>query len=287
MLRRTYDYEYGRSRQLCKDMPPELAYISPVHAGLQFETERRISWDNSTRLTRGRDPYCLFQYTLSGHCEFEDPAGRRKLDAGKAFLVPIPSPTRYWRPDDTHWEWIWIVFGGEVSRRIVDKVNQEVGYTFEMEMNSAPIRILEQLYAGAIRGERKTPYEVCGQVHLFLMAICQLVLSQRDELPPGISAAQQMIENNYSDPDLDLNQLAEAAALSKYHFARLFKEATGRSPWQQLIRTRMERALELLSYTRMPIKQICREAGFRHYSYFCTQFRKYHGMTPGSVQRGR
>ena len=59
---------------------------------------------------------------------------------------------------------------------------------------------------------------------------------------------------------LDLNSISQAAGLSAFHFARLFKAATGDSPFQFVTRTRMERAKELLRKTRLPVSDIAEPA---------------------------
>ena len=62
---------------------------------------------------------------------------------------------------------------------------------------------------------------------------------------------------------LDLGSISRAAGLSVFHFSRLFKAATGDSPFQFVTRTRMERAKELLRKTRLPISDIAERVGYR------------------------
>ncbi len=85
--------------------------------------------------------------------------------------------------------------------------------------------------------------------------------------------------------DIRLSNLAEAAALSPFHFARQFKASTGEAPAAYVTRRRVERAEELLRHTRLSIPEIAYKLGFAHQSHLHRAFKKRLGQTPGSVRR--
>jgi AraC-like DNA-binding protein len=74
--------------------------------------------------------------------------------------------------------------------------------------------------------------------------------------------------------------ISRAVSLSEFHFARLFKAATGDSPYQFVTRMRMERAKELLRKTRLPISQIAERVGFTKPNHFSARFRSVLGCPP-------
>jgi AraC family transcriptional regulator len=84
---------------------------------------------------------------------------------------------------------------------------------------------------------------------------------------------------------LDLSSISQAAGLSAFHFARLFKAATGNSPFQFVTRTRMKRAKELLRKTRLPISEIGERVGYHKPSNFSTRFRAVVGCPPDAYRR--
>ena len=69
--------------------------------------------------------------------------------------------------------------------------------------------------------------------------------------------------------------------MSPYHFARLFKQATGVSPRQFVIRRRIEAAKILLAARRLSIGEVALAVGFCSQSHFTTSFRRSTGITPG------
>ena len=79
---------------------------------------------------------------------------------------------------------------------------------------------------------------------------------------------------------LELGSISRAAGLSEFHFARLFKAATGNSPFQFVTRTRMERAKQLLRKTRLPIFEIAERVGYQKPSHFSARFCAVLGCGP-------
>jgi AraC family transcriptional regulator len=84
---------------------------------------------------------------------------------------------------------------------------------------------------------------------------------------------------------LDLGSISQAAGLSAFHFSRLFKAATGDSPFQFVTRTRMERAKELLRKTRLPVSEIAERVGYKKPSHFSARFRSVLGSGPHTYRQ--
>ena len=82
---------------------------------------------------------------------------------------------------------------------------------------------------------------------------------------------------------LELRSISQAAGLSEFHFARLFKAATGATPFQFVTRIRIKRAKELLRKTRVPILEIAERFGYRKPSHFSARFRAVSGCGSGCL----
>ena len=80
--------------------------------------------------------------------------------------------------------------------------------------------------------------------------------------------------------DLHLQELAEIADLSTFHFAKLFKRSTGSSPHQFVLQRRLERAKELLRNPHISLSEVSLRAGFADQSHLSNIFRRYVGLTP-------
>jgi AraC-like DNA-binding protein len=84
---------------------------------------------------------------------------------------------------------------------------------------------------------------------------------------------------------LTLDDLAAQASLSKYHFLRLFRSATGRTPMQFVRQARVDAARTLMLTTPLPLKQIARQAGFANEYHLSRVFRQITGLPPGAIRR--
>jgi AraC family transcriptional regulator len=99
----------------------------------------------------------------------------------------------------------------------------------------------------------------------------------------SLRAAQDYVDDNLSG-DLSLAEIAAAAHLSPFHFARAFKRSTGLSPHQYVMRRRIERARELLVGTELSVGVVARRVGFSSPSHFTQQFRRIVGLAPSAFR---
>ncbi|BAY87564.1 AraC family transcriptional regulator [Calothrix parasitica NIES-267] len=86
--------------------------------------------------------------------------------------------------------------------------------------------------------------------------------------------------NNNLHQDLSLKELARLVQISPYHFTRQFKQSTALPPHQYIIRTRIERAKQLLKQGNLTIAQVAYIVGFSHQSHLNRHFKRLVGVTP-------
>jgi AraC family transcriptional regulator len=82
-----------------------------------------------------------------------------------------------------------------------------------------------------------------------------------------------------------LTRLAAEAAMSEFHFSRMFKRTTGKSPSQYFISLRMEKAQALLRGTRKEIIEVALDVGYTSPSHFAQVFRRETGRSPVEYRR--
>lgn len=97
--------------------------------------------------------------------------------------------------------------------------------------------------------------------------------------------ALDYIQKNYMDPNLSLNDICSYLNISTSYFSTIFKEVTGETFTEVLIRTRMEKAKELLENTTMKNYEIAEKVGFSDPHYFGISFKKMTGYTPTEYAR--
>lgn len=95
----------------------------------------------------------------------------------------------------------------------------------------------------------------------------------------GLKRTLDHIHTHYNTR-LSLHELADSAGMSVAHFSRLFRQATGKSPYQYLIHLRCEKACELLAAGRYTVTEVAHEVGFFDHSHFIRHFRQQYRVTP-------
>jgi AraC-like DNA-binding protein len=83
-----------------------------------------------------------------------------------------------------------------------------------------------------------------------------------------------------------LDELATLADMSTYEFAKRFKVATGLSPYQYVLLQRLERSLELLEATRLPLAEVAYSVGFSSQAHMNSVFKERFGYTPRAYRNG-
>ena len=93
-----------------------------------------------------------------------------------------------------------------------------------------------------------------------------------------IALAKIYIDENYQEA-IDLDDIAEQAFISRFHFHRLFTRIYRRTPHQYLTRKRLDKARDLLAENK-PVTEVCNEVGFESIGSFSVLFKKEVGFAP-------
>lgn len=113
----------------------------------------------------------------------------------------------------------------------------------------------------------------------------------RDRLIRLCAARDQLRDVGNAEPTID--EVARAAALSRFHFVREFKAVFGETPVRFRTRSRLDRAKDLLVHTEDSITDVCLAVGFTSLGSFSALFSRRFGVSPtryrqkffGSVDR--
>ena len=100
----------------------------------------------------------------------------------------------------------------------------------------------------------------------------------------GLSQEKLMLAVEYIQDQLEsglsVSGIARTVHMSPYHFARLFKQSTGKSPYQYVVQARAKRAKELLKSGKFSIIEIAHRLGFADQSHLTRQLKDIFGATP-------
>jgi AraC family transcriptional regulator len=120
-----------------------------------------------------------------------------------------------------------------------------------------------------------------------MMHLLQHYSAQNYTLPTykgGLTPAQLKQTVDYIDTylalELSLHELARLVQLSPHYFSQLFKQSTGFSPHQYILRRRIDRGKQLLRQGGWSIAGVAKSVGFTDQSHFHRHFKRIEGITP-------
>lgn len=108
--------------------------------------------------------------------------------------------------------------------------------------------------------------------------------NEKDPIPFKIREIVNYINANI-EKKLDLEELALLTSWKKDHFTKLFSKYVGLTPYQYVIRRKIEKSKMLLSDTIIPINEIAYELGFESQSNFYHLFKKIADDTPENFRK--
>jgi AraC family transcriptional regulator len=234
-------------------------------------------------------------FTLAGALDIERDLGRdverARFRPGMSLIIPAGRENA-WRwssaTDELHLyvspSWL-----GEVAAAVgVSGPTPFERFAFEDPLlRSLAQALLEERRAGGVGG-RLFREAVAETIALRVLREHCTVLSAppvRAGLAPSqLRRVRDVVEERLDD-DLSLEDLAAAAGLSRAHFARSFRTATGQTPYAYLRERRVARAGDLLATSSRPVVEIATLTGFRSQSHLGRVFKAATGMTPGEYRR--
>lgn len=115
---------------------------------------------------------------------------------------------------------------------------------------------------------------------------CKSAVYKETEISPLARRARQYIREHYTDPELTLEETAQALQVSPVYLSRILKQELGTSFVGLVTSTRMKRAVQLLNATDLTIHDIAQKVGYDTQHYFSTAFKKTMGVSPNQYRKG-
>ena len=117
-----------------------------------------------------------------------------------------------------------------------------------------------------------------------LFQICDSIRINKSRYGRLMDQAVLYIQNHYMSSAFSIEEVARAVCLSTSYFSTVFKNETGTTFTDYLIRIRMEKAMTLLKTTSMKMYEIASRVGYENAAYFSAAFKRFYGKSPSEFQ---
>ncbi len=175
------------------------------------------------------------------------------------------------------WEIHWVHFGGTQSVPLLAQAGFTAADPIHAVGRDTPlIAAFNRLLDCLGRNNPTAAWDASGHLYWLLLTLIKSRVRTGRDLTALIP-----------DDCECLDDLVAQSGYSKYHYCRLFKQQTGRSPWQYITERKLERARELLLATQLSVKEVACQLGFNTPDYFSRLFARHTGVTPSEYRGTR
>lgn len=202
-----------------------------------------------------------------------------------AFLLN-PGDVCFYFPGDCHditakspWEYYWLTVDGPDPELLIRLFRLERAPRYAGKCPAELFtRLSGELRDSSSRGEFRagaTVYEILS-----------LAMAGGEPEESGkLKQFRELVEDRFSDPDLEVESIAERMGIHRSTLTRLVARCCGISPVEYLISFRVQEALRLLNDTEYTVKEIAACTGFRDQNYFTKVITRRLGKPPSALRR--
>ena len=259
-----------------------------LHSMMKFfghETVRDADHYEWSGVRRGRQEFILWQHTLAGIGALRYEDREYELPPGTSMLLHFPHDHIYYKPEDGgEWEFLYAGFNGYELIRIARELERQYGPVHLLGADSPSVQKLREVIQSP--QQFREPFLASARAYELICTLAAEIssLPGGDSCPLSVRRAINLVVNSPGDPP-DIDAMAAAADMSRWHFSRIFKAATGFSPGEFVRSHTLRRAALLLQTSKASIKMIAEQCGFATESSFVRAFKQAYGYPPGTLRR--
>lgn len=244
------------------------------------------------RMDRLRHDDNLVLYCVDGTGTLEAGGVDYAISGGHLILLPQGLTHRYAASETEPWTLYWVHCQGVSTRLFLEYLGYREGRAV-VDTGVSPALLAS---FNSLLSVRRTGYSTSAFInaanhlrYLFTQFVMETGRHQGGHPTAlDLDAIQTFMQDNIHQ-QLDLDDLAAVAHLSRFHFSSRYKALTGYSPIKHFLHMKIEYACQLLDSSDLSVKAIAAELGYSDPLYFSRLFSKTMGMSPrayrGSVRK--
>lgn len=223
-------------------------------------------------------------YIIEGEGVLETRSGGTfSIKRGMMFVL-FPGEWHTYYPNyKTGWNQYWIGFNGaDIESWMISEYCSKEKPVFRVGINNEIVSLFRK--AIEVANEEQDLYQrvLGGLVNYLIGLMCSIdknISVKSDDFSSKIEHACVLMQELIDQP-VSMQDIARKSGMGYSLFRKLFKERMNYAPAQYFQNMKIQKAIELLTTTTIPIKEIAYRLNFETPAYFSAQFKKQTGKSP-------
>jgi AraC family transcriptional regulator of arabinose operon len=210
-----------------------------------------------------------------------------ELEKGQGFVLFPNTPIECESDSDQPWTYYYIDFEGPDSLELLKKMGVSLkSASFDFELNNEILNTLE-LSLSAAKENISSGYDVIGYFLIAMSNPIHLFNKNGQKSTSNDQYFQQACSyiSRHLNKNISVNDIASAINIDRTHLYRLFKKQLNLTPSEYLLKSRIGRAISLMTNEELSIAEIARSVGFHNASHFSRVFLENKGTTPKEYRK--
>ena len=242
-----------------------------------------------TSRPKGRKDYQLL-YIAAGQGHFFINGQERVVSAGNIIVYLPGQPQEYVYYKDDKTDVYWVHFTGSDVERIIDYYNIRLSENI-IYIGTSPDyqwlfgQIIQEMQLCRPRFEELISLLLRN---IFILISRNLIGANRadNSLENEVELAMHYFRENYRS-EVNVEDYALSRGMSASNFYRVFKQISGSTPLQFILKLRLSNAQNLLENSNLTIAEIASAVGYENPLYFSRLFHKHIGVSPSEYRKMR
>lgn len=221
---------------------------------------------------------------LTGALSFQTRRSRGVARPGSVLLLDCNEPHFYAALGKC--SFTFVHFSGAQSRELFEEIQRKGGSLIRVPDPSAMHEAIGEMLSGMRENRRINEAHTSSMIYSMLMTLLEKsgASGAGGSGNPVVDRAIAYIQQHLTEK-LSVEEIAASAGYSASYFSHIFAEETGMSPYQFVVRSRVEQAQQLLKTTRLTVQEIAFRCGFNSVANFCYTFRRTSGISPHEYRK--
>ncbi len=226
----------------------------------------------------------LLLVMLTGSMSYQTRRSRGVIRAGQVLLLDCNAPHSYAAQGKC--SFTFVHFSGAQSKEIFEEIERTCGNQIPLPSPNELHEAIGEMLSRMASEHRLHEGDASAMIHSMLMKLLSLSGAANDGATenPVVDRAISYIQSHLANK-LSVEEIAASAGYSASYFSHLFAQETGMSPYQFVMKSRVEQSQQLLKTTRMAVQEIAFQCGFNSAANFCYTFRRMTGVSPHEYRK--